>query len=205
MCGGHHVAAGGGKLHELGARILGLEAGDVRGDFVNLLVRFRVMDIGKALLSTQDLFRCGWETVFPADSGDAHLVRKASGTRITVVKKRCAWYLRVKFRPHSELPYAEGEEFLEVMSLDRGAGVRPVEGGGSSSSSGPAVPEDAEESALVKNLVAPSAPTAADREEHTAKRACGVQDLVSRVLHRTWPNPSASCRRKRNHDSGDCH
>ena len=55
MCGGHHVAAGGGKLHELGARILGLEAGDVRCDVVNLLVRFRVMDIGKALLSTQDL------------------------------------------------------------------------------------------------------------------------------------------------------
>ena len=25
-CGGHHTAAGGGKLHELGARILGLEA-----------------------------------------------------------------------------------------------------------------------------------------------------------------------------------
>ena len=49
MCGGHHVAAGGGKLHEPGARILGLEAGDVRGDVVNLLVRFRVMDIGKAL------------------------------------------------------------------------------------------------------------------------------------------------------------
>ena len=39
MVGGHHVAAGGGKLHELGARILGLEAGDVRGDVVNLLVR----------------------------------------------------------------------------------------------------------------------------------------------------------------------
>ena len=63
MCGGHHVAAGGGELHEFGARILGLEAGDARGDVVNLLVRFRVMDIGKALLSTQDLSRCGWETV----------------------------------------------------------------------------------------------------------------------------------------------
>ena len=37
MCGGHHIAAGGGKLHELGARILGLEAGDVRGEVVNLL------------------------------------------------------------------------------------------------------------------------------------------------------------------------
>ena len=50
MCGGHHVA------HEFGARILGLEAGDERGDVVNLLVRFRVMDTGKALLSTQDLW-----------------------------------------------------------------------------------------------------------------------------------------------------
>ena len=67
MCGGHHVAAGGGKLHELGARILGLEAANVRGDVVNLLVRFRVINIGKALLSTQDLSRCGWETVFLGD------------------------------------------------------------------------------------------------------------------------------------------
>ena len=65
VVGGHHVAAGGGKLHEVGARILELEAADLRGDVVNLLVRFRVMHIGKALLSTQDLCRCGWETVFP--------------------------------------------------------------------------------------------------------------------------------------------
>ena len=79
MCGGHHVAAGGGKLHELGARILVLEAGG-----------FRDMNIVKALLSTQDLSRCGWERVFSADCGDAYLVRKASGTRITLVKKRCA-------------------------------------------------------------------------------------------------------------------
>ena len=55
MCGGHHVAAGGGKLHEFGARILGWRAGDVRGDVVNLLVPFGVKDIGKALLSTQYL------------------------------------------------------------------------------------------------------------------------------------------------------
>ena len=136
---------GGGKLHEIGARILGLEAGDVRGDVVNLLVRR--MDIGKALLSTQDFSRCGWKTVFPAECGDPYFVRKASDTRITLVKKRCAWYLNVKLKPHSELPYAEGEGFLEVMSLDLGAGVRPVEGGGSSSSNCPAVPEDLEESA----------------------------------------------------------
>ena len=95
VCGGHHVAAGGGKLLELGSRILGLAA-NVRGDVVNLFVRFRVMSIGKALLSTQDLSRCGWKTVFPADCGNAYLVRKASDTRITLVKKRCAWYLRVK-------------------------------------------------------------------------------------------------------------
>ena len=106
----------------------------MRGDVVNLLVRFRVMNIGKALLSTQDLSRCGWETVFPAGCGDAYLVRKASDTRITLVKKRCAWYLRVKLKPHSELPYNEGEEFLEVMSMDQRAGVWPVEEGGGSSS-----------------------------------------------------------------------
>ena len=35
--------------------------------------------------------------------------------------------------------YAEGEEFLEAMSLDRGAGMRPVDGGGSSCNGGPAV------------------------------------------------------------------
>ena len=79
MCGGHHVAAGGGSLHELGARILRLEAGDVRGDVVNLLVRLRVM-------VKQDLSRRGWETVFPADCGDAYFVRKASGTRIALVR-----------------------------------------------------------------------------------------------------------------------
>ena len=78
------MEVGGGKLHELGAGILGLEA---ENDVVNLLVRFRVMNIGKALLSTQDLSRCGWETVFPADTGNAYLVRKASNTRITLVKK----------------------------------------------------------------------------------------------------------------------
>ena len=107
MCGGHHVAAGGGKLHELGVRILGLEAANVRGDVVNLLVRFRVMNIGKALLSTQDLSRCEWETVFPVDCGNAYLVRKASDTHTTLVKKRCAWKLRVKLKLHSELPCTE--------------------------------------------------------------------------------------------------
>ena len=68
------MEVGGGKLHELRAGILGLEAENARGDVVNLLVRFRVMNIGNALLSTQDLSRCGW-------------VRKASNTRITLVKK----------------------------------------------------------------------------------------------------------------------
>ena len=81
------MEVGGGKLHELGAGILGLEAENAGGDVVNLLVRFRVMNIGKALLSTQDLSRCGWETVFPAESGNAYVVRRASNTRITLVKK----------------------------------------------------------------------------------------------------------------------
>ena len=141
MCGSHDVAAAGGKLHELGARIFGLEAANGRGDVVNLLVRFRVMNIGKALLSTQDLGRCGWETVFP---GDGH--------------------------SHDELPYTESGEFLEMMSMDQRAGVWPVDEGGSSGSSGPAVPEDVEEGELVQELVAPTAPTATDREEHTASR-----------------------------------
>ena len=92
------------------------------------------------------------------------------------MKKRCAWYLSVKLKPHSDLSYAEGEEFLEVMSMDRRAGVWLVEGG-SSSSSGPAVPEDVEESEPMQKLVAPTAPTAADREEHTAS---------GHAVFRTW-------------------
>ena len=115
MRGGHHAAAGGGKLHGLGAWIMGLEAANVRGDVVNLLVRLRVMNIGKS--------RCGWEAVFPADSGNAYFVRKASNTRITLVKKRCAWYLRVNLKSHNGLPHSIGEEFLEVMSMDQRAGV----------------------------------------------------------------------------------
>ena len=42
-CGGHHIAAGGCKLHEPVARTLGLDAGDARGDVVKLLARFRVI------------------------------------------------------------------------------------------------------------------------------------------------------------------
>ena len=116
--------------------------------------------------------------VFPADCGTAYFVRKASDTRITLVKKRCAWYLRVKLRPHNELPYTESEEeFLEVMSVDQRAGVWPVDEGGSSGSSGPGVPEDVEEGEPVKKLVAPTAPTASHREEHTAS---------GHAVFRTW-------------------
>ena len=149
----------------------------MRGDVVNLLVRFRVMNIGDALLSTQNLSRCGWETVFTADCGNAYFVRKASNTRNTLVKKRCAWYLRVKLKPHNKLPYTESEEYLEAMSMDQRAGVWPVEEGGGLSSSGPAVPEDVEEGEPVKKLVAPTAPTATDREEHTAS---------GHAVFRTW-------------------
>ena len=198
MCGGHHVAAGGGELYELGARILGLEAANVRGDVVKLLVRFRVTNIGKALLSTQDLSRCGWETVLPAGCGEASLVRKASHARITLVKKRFACYLRVKLKPHSESPYNEGEEFLDVVSMDQRAGVWLVDEGGSSGSFGPAVPENVEERELVKKLLAPTAPTATDREEHTAS---------GHAVFRTWCREccNRTCRWKRDHDSNDCH
>ena len=156
-------------------------------------------------LSTQDLSRCGWETVFLAGCGDAQLIRKASNTRITLVKKRCAWYLRAKLKPHHALLFTKGKEFLEVMSLDHGAGVWPVFEGGSSSSSGPMVPEDVEESTPVEKLVTPSAPTAEDREEHTAN---------GHPVFRTWcreccigrgRNAPTSCRRKGNCDTSDCH
>ena len=92
------------------------------------------------------------------------------------MKKRCAWYLRVKLKPHNELPYTESEEFLEVMSMDQRVGVWLVEEGGSGSS-GPAVPEDVEESEPLKKLVAPTAPTSTDREKHTAS---------GHAMFRTW-------------------
>ena len=96
---------------------------------MNLLVRFRVMDFGKALLSTQDLSRCGWETV------DMLTLSGKLQARITVVKKRCAWYLRAKLKPHRRVTIRRERIILELMSLDRGAGMRPVEERGSSSSS----------------------------------------------------------------------
>ena len=157
---------------------------------MNLLVRFRVMNIGKTLLSTQDLSLCGWETVFSTDCGNAYLVRKASDTRITLVKKRCAWFLRVKLKPHNELPYTESEEFLEVMSMDQRAGVWPVDEGGSSGSSG----SDVEESEPVKELVAPTAPTATDREEHTAS---------GHAVFKTWCRECCiGCGRMHQHRAG---
>ena len=33
----------------------------------------------------------------------AYLIRKASNTRITLVRRRCAWYLTAKLKPHREL------------------------------------------------------------------------------------------------------
>ena len=187
MCGGHHFAAGGGKLHELGARILGLETDDVRANMVNLLVQFRAIEIGKALLSTQDLSRGGWETVFPAGCGDAHLIRKASNTRITLVKKRCAWYLRAKLKPHHELPFTEGEEFLEVMSLDQGSGVWPVFEGGSSSSSGPMVPEDVDMS-MFNDISCGSRDNEKRMRSKCSTRLSLCKEIRSRtkVISRSW-------------------
>ena len=101
MCGGHHVAAGGGKLHELGARILGLETDDVRGNMVNLLVRFRVMEIGRRSCQHKISAAVDGKRSFRQA---AYLIRKAR-TLITLVKKRCAWYLRAKLKPHHELPF----------------------------------------------------------------------------------------------------
>ena len=136
---------------------------------------------------------------------DAYLVRKASDTRITLVKKRCAWYLRVKLKAHNELPYTESQEFLEVMSMDHTACVWLVEEGGGSSSSGPAVPEDVEEGEPVKKLVAPTAPTASDREEHTTS---------GHAVFRTWCRECCIGRGRmhqhraggrENHYPSDCH
>ena len=87
---------------------------------MNLLVRHGVMDIGKALLSTQDLCRCGWETVFLVDCGDTYLVRKASGTRITLVTKRCAWYLRVKLKERGEACGLWKKEEAQAVVVQRG-------------------------------------------------------------------------------------
>ena len=72
-----------------------------------------------------------------------------------------------KLKPHRVLPCTDDEGFMEVLALDRRAGVRPVQEGGCSDS-GLAVPDDVEESAPVKKLVTPSPPTAADRGEHIA-------------------------------------
>ena len=84
--------------------------------------------------------------------------------------------------------------------MDERAGVWPVKEGGSSGSSGPAVPEDVDESEPVKKLVAPTAP----RPRAHGQWACSDQNLVSRVLHRTWPDASASCRWKRDLYDSDC-
>ena len=52
-----------------------------------------------------------------------------------------------------------------------------MEEGGGSGSSGPAVPEDVEEGELVRKLMAPTAPTTPNREEHTAS---------GHAVFRTW-------------------
>ena len=172
---------------------------------VTLLVRFRVMEIGKALLSTQDLSRCGWETVFPAGCGDAYLIRKASNTRITLVKKRCAWYLRAKLKPHHELPFTKGEEFLEVMSMDQGAGVWPVFEGGKFKQQWSNCPRGCRgEHASEEARDAFSTDSRRTRRAHS-QRARSVQNLVSRMLHRTRKNASTPHRRKGNCDTSDCH
>ena len=101
MCGGHHVAAGGGKLHEHGARILELEAENVRGDVVNLLVheqwqstsvntRSEPLWLGDGLPCRQ------WRGILHQESvGHSHHAREET--------------LCLVPESHSELPHNEGE------------------------------------------------------------------------------------------------
>ena len=90
---------------------------------MNLLVRVGSWKLVKRFCRHKILAALAWETVFLADCGNAYLVRKSSGISVTLVRKRCAWYLRVKLKPHCELLHAGGEDLMEVVSLDRGAGA----------------------------------------------------------------------------------
>eukprot|EP00959_Pyramimonas_sp_CCMP1952_P224549 4695340-Pyramimonas_sp.AAC.1 len=116
------------------------------------------MDIAKASLATDDLSRCQWETVFPADGGGAYILRRASGTRINLVRKRRAWYLRVRLKPHEDLPFTSAQELSEVASMED-RGIYPLDAD---------VGTEAEEGTPVKKMVVPTRPTAAEREEHIA-------------------------------------
>ena len=81
-----------------------------------------------------------------------------------------------------------------LVKMDQRAGVWLVYEGGSSCSSGPAVPEDVEESEPVKKLVVPTAPTATDREEHRASL---------HAVFRTWCRECCIGRgRKHQHRAG---
>ena len=177
MCGGHHVAVGGGKLREFGGRILGLEARDVE-------VMLRTCSWTLA----QDLSRCGLETVvwrcLPFQGSFRHSHHAREEKVCLVFKSETHGSQRVAMRGKQRI------------LLDRGAGVLPVQEE-EAQAGGPAVPEDVEESALVKELVPPlSSPplppplpqAAADRERAHRQRACSVQDLVSRRHGRVHPH-----------------
>ena len=63
----------------------------------------------------------------------AYLIRKASDTRITLVKNTLCLVPESQAQASQRVaPHTESEEFLEVMSMDQRAGVWPVEEGGSS-------------------------------------------------------------------------
>ena len=70
----------------------------------------------------------------------------------------------------------EGEEFLEVMSMDQRAGAWPVEEDGGSTSSGPAVPEDDEEGEPVKKACG------ADSTNSIRPRGAHVAESINIVL-----------------------
>ena len=66
--------------------------------------------------------------------------------------------------------------------MDQRACVWPVEEGGGSSSSGPAVPEDVEESEPVKKARGADSTNSNKPRRAHGQWACSVQNLVSRVL-----------------------
>ena len=172
--GGYYLAAGGGKLYDSGSKTLNLEGrcGGERpksdGDLaVRLVARFKVLDVGKALLSTHDLSECGWKTVFPdTDHDAAYIVHKASGTRLDLLKKRRAWYLGVRLLP----PDADVKPGHLHLTPPRGAAgsLQQVDGETAEAKGSTADEHQGEEAAPSRKMVQPRTPTRAEREEHLA-------------------------------------
>ncbi|CAK0847540.1 unnamed protein product, partial [Prorocentrum cordatum] len=69
-----------------------------------------------------------------------------------------AWHLRLRLRPHEDLPFTSAQELCEVASME-GRGICPLDTGACM---------EAEEGAPIKRLAAPARPTAAERQGHIA-------------------------------------